>query len=249
MSGLCTKEKKAVIEYGFGNEQSKIYLARKTPVEVKAGWGMPPRFYPGDASTYKTAEVWISIGGGPYTRQPGRYSWCYETPVNDPIEGEIIQGYIIQPGNQVEPPSIVLGGVRRPDGFANGSTTNYQLRNTESRPIFGSDGTTEGLGFIEIWLAGVATYKDFGKGQAWYKVKCGNGCVEDEEIQVTEVSSYPGHWCLTDEQMSKLRGADRVLKRTGENLDSYLKDLNAENDRLRRELSKPLPPIRPDPPT
>lgn len=241
MSGLCTKEKKAIIEYGFGNERSKIYLARKTPVEVKTGWGMPPTYYPPNSTTYKTAEVWESTVGGGVFAFKHYYAFGWEVPENHPIEGKGIRAYYLSPGRGNEPPSISYGDFRSGDQFFQGEQYYQQLRNVQARELFGGDGMSDGIGYIEIFLDGVASYKDFGKGQAWYKVNCGNGCAEDEEVEITEINEYPGHWCLTNEQLNRMRSLADKYNREGRKLKTQEREIDKQirqMDQMIKALNK-----------
>lgn len=237
---FCTETKQARLSYQFYGGEGRLYLIRQSPFEVKIKEGLPGRYphWNGMANRWRqqaitgggSGDSFAEFAGAFYTtggpRGAGRHFYSPSVDRTGAVTGFYVSDYS-------EPSQ---------DG------TVYPLALVSSTPFtMGGLGLIRPTATIEVLFEGRVIFSDFGPGPASYKVSCGNGCVEDEEITVTEVSSYPGHWCLTEEEMNKLRRADRILQNTGKNLDNHLRELNAENDRLRRELSKPLPRLPPDP--
>lgn len=220
----CTETKQAKISYSFGDGEQRLYLNRFCPFEVRVKDGLPSRFpdWNGLANVY-------TYYPNEYGQNPQLYTFRCAFWDFNVLNGQGIQHWYPNLSQSNE----LLGFWR---GDYNPLLPGAELILpvlVDSSPYVISGRPIPPTASLEIIHDGSVIYSDFGPAPCSYGVKCGNGCDEDRELTVTEVSNYPGTWCLTQDEMNKLRHANRVLERAERNINEYIKELNAENDRLR----------------
>lgn len=223
----CTETKQAKISYSFGDGEQRLYLNRFCPFEVRVKDGLPSRFpdWNGRANVY-------TFFPNQYGVDPLLYVFrCAFWDLN------VLNGQGIQHWYPVLSNSNNLVGFRR--GDYNDLLPGAQLVLpvlVDSYPYTVSGSPIPATACLEIIHNGSVIYSDFGPAPCYYSVKCGNGCDEDRELTVTEVSNYPGTWCLTSNEIQKLEDVALIARRGEWQAQKDLEEFRREMNEIKKSL-------------